>query len=224
MMSVYMTEDEQLQAIKTWWQQHSRLISIILSVILLTISGYKYWHWHQEKLTAQASNTYENLMVSFSNKDKKRIKAYANHLISDYNTTIYADAARLTLAKLYVNTKNFAKAQGLLEHVANHSTLPSLKQVAKLRIARLLVAQKDYDKAMIELTAVDDKAYMPIVDEIKGDIYAATKQYQLAMSSYKDAMDAVRMQGMGNLYLEMKANEVAALTQSMSTNHIPQAT
>lgn len=38
------------------------------------ISGLKYWNWHVEKVTQQASSAYENLMIAFSNKDSK--KAY----------------------------------------------------------------------------------------------------------------------------------------------------
>ena len=217
MMSVYMTEEEQLDAIKKWWQRYSTLITVVFSLILLSISGYKYWQWHQSKVSTQASNTYEHLMVAFSNHDNKSVKSYANQLINEYGNTVYAHAARLTLAKLYVAREKLDKALENLEFVADNSPLKALKQVARIRIARLLAAQKDYDKALSKLTSVDDTAYMPVVNELKGDIFVATGKYQQAILSYKEAITAVRTQGMGNLYLEMKTNELAALSESKQT-------
>ncbi|ARG97628.1 YfgM family protein [Legionella micdadei] len=217
-MSVYMTEEEQLAAIKNWWNKYSNVITVILSLILLITAGFKYWNWHQEKISTQASTAYERLMVAFSNQDENSIQSYANQLIKDYGQTVYADAARLTLAKLLVTNDQYDKARENLEYVAQHSKMQPLKQVAKLRIARLFAAQRAYDKALAELTVVDDSAYLPVINELKGDIYAATGNYQQAIQSYKEAITEVRTNGMGNLFLEMKTNELAALAQSKNAS------
>jgi len=213
-MSVYRTEEEQLEAIKKWWQRYSTVLSVVFSCVLLSVSAYKYWQWHQIKVSTQASNAYEHLMVAFSNQDSKGIRSYANQLINEYSKTVYAHAARLTLAKWYVAKDNYDKALALLETVANSSPQKALKQVARIRIARLLAEEKTYDKALDELASVDDPAFMPVINELKGDIYVATKQYQQAITAYREAITAVRTRGMGNLYLEMKTNEIAALSQS----------
>lgn len=220
-MSVYMTEDEQLEAIKKWWQRYSTLITVLLSIILFAVSGYKYWQWHQSKVSTQASNAYEHLMVAFSNQDNKAVRSYANQLISDYGNTVYAHAARLTLAKLYVAREHYDKALETLEVVAGNSPLKALRQVARIRIARLLASRQAYDKALTELTSVDDSAYLPVVNELKGDIFAATGRYQQAILSYKEAMTAVHTQGIGNLYLEMKSNEMAARSESANVKDNP---
>lgn len=218
-MSVYMTEEEQLEAIKKWWNKYSNVITVILSLVLLAVAGFKYWNWHQSKISMQASNAYEHLMVAFSNQDNKGVRSYANQLMNEYSDTVYADAARLALAKLFVTREKYEKARENLEYVAKNSKMTALKQVAKIRIARLFAAEKAYDKALAELTTVDDIAYMPVVNELKGDIYAATGKYQQAIVSYKEAITEVRTNGMGNLFLEMKTNELAALTQSMKTKN-----
>lgn len=211
-MSVYMTETEQLEAIKTWWKRYNNVITIGLSVILLLVSGNKYWHWHQEKVNQQASTAYEQMMLASSNQDGQGVRAYANQLITDYGQTVYADVARLTLAKRYMLRENYPKAQKELEQVALHSTMPTLKDVANIRLARIFAAQKSYDQALTQLDHVNQLTYMPIVNELKGDIFAAKGQYQQAVVAYRKAMDDVQMHGMGNVFLEMKTNELVAMT------------
>lgn len=218
-MSVYMTEQEQLEVIKNWWKRHSSTITVVLSVFLLAFSGYKYWFWHQEKINQQASNTYEHLMIAFSNQDNKSVRAFANQLIKEHGKTVYSDAARLTLAKLYVTNSKIKQAEEHLSYVSNHSNVTALKQIAKIRLARLLVSEKQFDKALNELNTVVDTAYISSINEIKGDIYTAKGNYAQAIDSYRKAVTDIKGLGMGNLFLEMKTNELTALTQKMTTNN-----
>jgi predicted negative regulator of RcsB-dependent stress response len=220
-MSVYMTEAEQIEVIKKWWKRNQNVVTVILSVILLVFSGVKYWNWHQDKINQQASNAYEHMMFAFSSQDNKSIRAYAKQLLSEYKNTIYADVAHLTLAKLYVSQDKYPKAEEELKKVANDSKMSTLKQIAKIRLARILAANKSYEQALSELNQVDNTAFTPVVSELKGDIYAATGQYQQAVLAYRKAINEVQTQGMGNLFLEMKTNEVLAMTQSLNSANKP---
>lgn len=217
-MSVYMTEDEQLEVIKKWWKRYGNIVSVIISVILLAIAGYRYFNWHQEKITQQASITYENMMVAFSNHNTQGVRAFANELIKDYGSSVYADVAHMTLAKIYVSKNKLDQAQQELEWVAAKSKMSSLQQIAKIRIARIMAANKSYDNALTELSKVNDTAYLPVINELKGDIYGATGKYQEAINSYRLAIDEVKMNGMGNLFLEMKTNELALKAQSLNSD------
>lgn len=217
-MSVYMTEDEQLEVIKKWWKRNGNIVTVFLSVILLCVAGYRYMHWNQDKLTQQASVTYEHMMLAFSNQDIKSVRSYANELIKEYDRSVYADVAHMTLAKIYVSKNKLDKAQSELKIVAEKSNMTALKQIAKIRIARLMAAEKSYDNALNELSAVVDETYLPVINELKGDIYGATGKYQEAIKSYRLAIDEVKTNGMGNLFLEMKTNELAIKNQSVITD------
>jgi predicted negative regulator of RcsB-dependent stress response len=219
-MSVYMTEAEQLERIKKWWQQYNGIITVSLSILLLVIAGFKYWNWHQEKVTQQASNAYEHLMLAFSNQDNKSVRGYASELINNYGSTVYADAARLTLAKLYVAREKYPRAQEALSYVATHSKMVALADVAKIRLARLYSSDKSYDKAIAELATIQDVVYMPVVNELRGDIYAAKGQYSQAIAYYRKAIQQIQTNGMGNLFLEMKTNDLAAFTQSKKAEKV----
>lgn len=216
-MSVYMTEEEQLESIKKWWKRYGNIVTTCLSVILLCIAGVRYYHWHQDKVKQQASVTYENMMLAFSEQNIKSVRSYANELVKDFPKTIYADAAHMTLAKVFVSKNQFNKAREELQWVASKGTMPALKQVSKLRIARLLAAENSYTDALKELDRVEDTAYLALVNELKGDIYGATGKYQEAITAYQLALNEVKTSGMGNLFLEMKTNEMAIKNQSLIT-------
>lgn len=217
-MSVYMTEDEQLEAIKKWWKHYGTLVTVFLSLVFLCIAGYRYYNWHQEKRTQQASSAYEQMMVAFSNHDIKSVRAYANELINGYSKTVYADVAHMTLAKIYVEKNKLEQAKSELAFVAANSKMPSLKQVAKIRVARILALGKEYTQALNELSSIADATYTPVINELKGDIYGAQGHYQNAINSYRLAITEVKNKGMGNMFLEMKTNELANKTQSMITD------
>jgi predicted negative regulator of RcsB-dependent stress response len=210
-----MTEEEQLEVIKKWWDRHGSKITVFLSLILICTAGYKYMNWHQDKMTQQASNTYEQMMVALSNQNIKSVRSYANELIKDYNSSVYADVAHMTLAKIYVSKNKWAQAKEELLPVAQKSKMSALKQIAKINIARLLVSEKSYTYALNELATIEDQTYLPVINELKGDIYDALGQYRKAITAYRLAIEEVKTRGMGNLFLEMKTNELAMKSQSM---------
>lgn len=217
-MSVYMTEDEQIESIKKWWNKHGNLVTVLLSVVLLLVGGYRYWSWHQDKITQQASVAFENLMVSYANHNNKAVRSYANDLINNYGNSVYADAAHLMLARLYISKEKLNEAEKELSLVSKNSAMLPLKQIAKIRMARILANGKSYDKALAELASVVDEAYLPEIYELKGDIYSANGQFQDAFKSYQLALEQDKLNGMGNLYLEMKTNEIALKAQSSLVN------
>lgn len=207
-MSIYLTEDEQVEAIKAWFKRNYQVISVLLSVILIFFSLYRYYTWHQDKVQQEASSTYENLMLSVSNHSNKSVKAYANQLIQNYPNTVYADVARLTLAKLVVAVDKYPRAITYLDEVITKSKVSVLKEIAIIRKARLLMAQHDYAKAIVVLDSMDDATYSSIQDELKGDIYFATGRKQDALVFYKKANSASQKQGINNSLLDMKAKAV----------------
>lgn len=209
-----MTEEEQLAAIKSWWNKYSTLITISVSIVLVIISGYRYWDWRNNKIINHASNSYEHLMIAFSEQNTKAVQSYANQLINDYPKTVYADVARLSLAKVYVDDSNYDKALRVLKPVAENSAQFALKEIAHLRVARLLISKKQYEKASTELDLVTHCAYVSVANELKGDIFRANHNYKSALEFYNKAELQNKAQGITNLYLEMKQQAVTALNLS----------
>lgn len=205
-MSIYMTEEEQLESIKKWWVKHQSKITIVLSIILLSVASYRYWSWHVEKKEKQASETYERLMLAFSTGNDQSIQAYAKTLSADFGSTVYGDVAHLTMAHYYVSHERWNDAVQALKYVAQKSTRPAFQQVAEIRMARILISQKMYDDALLQLNKISDTLYLSQVNELKGDIYGAQGEMAKAREFYQKARVLADKQGVSSLSLEMKMN------------------
>ncbi len=222
MSSVYLTETEQIELLKKWWKRYHRIVIIALSLVLLATSGLKYWHWHRQKVSEQASNAYEHLMVAFSNQDNKSARSYVHQLATQYPGTVYADTARLIQAKLDVTSGHYDKARIALLDVATHSKFKVLVDIARLRLARVLAYEKSYPAALQELAQVSDGSYDALRAELRGDIYYAMGQLQQAQDEYQTAKKDVEKSGINNLFLDMKQHQLLAVIQSKS-GHIVHA-
>lgn len=213
MLNSYLNEYEQWDALKNWWKKYNAIIIMSISLILLALSAYKYWNWHIEKRNVQASNYYEHMMYASANHQTKDIEHYAQELVEHYPESIYADAARLTLAKLAVLNHDYAKAESQLNFVAKQAKLSELSDVAKIRLARIWLVQKKYSQALKVLEGMQAKVYRPLVDELKGDIFTSMNQFDKAVKFYRKALAEVQDYGVGNLFLEMKSNDLLAVSE-----------
>jgi predicted negative regulator of RcsB-dependent stress response len=220
MLNIYLNEYEQWDALKNWWKKYNAIIIMSISLILLSLSAYKYWNWHLEKRNVQASNSYEHMMLASANHQSKQIVHYATELVKQYPESIYSDAARLTLAKTAVLNHDYAKAEAELQIVAKEGKLPELADVAKIRLARIWLVQKKYTEALKILEGMQAKVYRPLVDELKGDIYTSMNQFDKAVGFYRKALAEVQDYGVGNLFLEMKSNDLTAVSDQKSLNQL----
>lgn len=209
-MTVYMSEQEQVEMLKSWWKKYGNIVTILISLTLLSIAGFRYWNWHKNSIDQQASAIYERMMVSYANNDYKQVKSNAQRLIDDFKSTIYADVANLTVAKVAVNREKYKTAKKSLSAVIDNSKSPVIVDIARVRMTRLLINEKNYQEAKIEIGKVKDKSLQSIVDEIEGDIALAQNNKNDAIRHYKAAIAEVEKIGGGNIFLEMKSNSLFA--------------
>lgn len=210
-MNIYQTETEQVEVIKKWFKQYGHWVSSCILVILLVIGGYRLWERHTLKINSQASERYQQLMLAVADNDKTLISAQSNDLMLHYPNTIYAQGAALTQAKLFVSEEKWNDALDQLNVAITHGKSPALRQIARLRSARILCTfrkPEDYQKALIILETIDDIAYLPAIDEMKGDVYLALNDKKQARVYYLKALKAFLKAGSSSPFLEMKLNEI----------------
>ncbi len=211
-MNIYRTEIEQTEIIKKWFQKHGYWLSCTVLVILLIVAGYRLWENHTLKISAQASERYQQMMAAVANDDPSLISAQADDLIKNYSGTVYAEIAGLTQAKIFVSEKKWGEALSQLDKVIKNAKNPALRQIARLRSARILCTLNtpdDYRKALSLLEIIDDTAYLPAIDEMKGDIYVGLNDQKQARLFYLEAKKAFSKADLGSPFLAMKLNNIS---------------
>jgi len=206
---MYHTETEQIEHIKKWFQRHGKLIISVVLIVLMVVLGYRVWINREIKAESQASMRYERLMLGVANQDSGLVNAQANDLIEHYPKTIYAQAALLMQAKLALEYGDNARALEKLNQVMTKSSDSAFRQIARLRSARILESEGEYQKALSILKTVDNSAYLPLIEEVKGDLYLGLMQPKTARDYYQKAMEAFPKAGLYSPLLEMKLNELA---------------
>lgn len=203
-MTTYVTEEEQIEAIKKWWNQYGNHLMTVVVIILLAYSGWKFWHQRQVKIKQAASVNYEQMMLAYSQDQSEMTQAQANTIIERYANTVYSQSAKLLLAEMAVNKNNYDQASNYLKQVMANAKSASFKQIARLRLAKILLYQKQFQQAIELLSVNDDKAYLPLIYELEGDIYAAKGEAVKAKSLYKKAVGAAPQFAAKNPVLMMK--------------------
>lgn len=207
-MSYHMTEEEQVEAIKAFLKKHHRYILMGFLCLCVAFVSYRYWQWHLEKAQIDASGTYEALMIATAQPDRPKIHAYADRLIQDHAGTVYADVARLLLAKCLLDEGSAKQAEIELSWLAQRAHTDVFKQLAKIRLARVLLESKQYEQALQAIDGLDASVYAPIALELQGDIYLRIGKTAQAKKAYEAAFQLGKTKGMMSPVLEVKMKEV----------------
>ncbi|MFY9328156.1 MAG: tetratricopeptide repeat protein [Georgfuchsia sp.] len=191
-MAIYdLEEQEQLDEIKTWWNQYGNLITTAITVIALTLAVWQGWNWWQRKQSTEASAVYMALEQSIGAQDAKKTRELAGTLIEKYSGTSYADMGALLSARAQVEFGDAKTAHVQLQWVAENGKGEVVRDLARLRLAALLLDEKSYDEALKQLVAPPQAALAARFAELKGDVLAVQGKKADAAASYTAALAAL---------------------------------
>jgi len=204
----YESDDEQLEAIKKWWKENGKFTVAVIVIAIAASFGWRFWQQHQLAQAERASILYEQMLANLTQKKIDQFDHFSNLLVKDYSGTPYAKLAALTQAQLAVSDKKLNVAEEKLIWVVRKADNKAIAQIARIRAARVLLAEKKYGQALKLLDEVDDKSYLPLIEEVKGDIYAAQNEKNKAKTAYKAALTAMPKNETIRPFVEMKLAEV----------------
>jgi predicted negative regulator of RcsB-dependent stress response len=207
-VSDYLTEQQQIEQLKEWWKKHgTTAVTLVLAIFLIGV-GWHFWLKHRENKLQRASTHYEELLNAVANDDSASVLKEANLLKGNYSHTPYAALASLMIARNAVYQNNYTAAEKELLWVAKHASGHSLKQVANLRLARLYLQEGKPDASLLLLEKTIDVAYLPLINELKGDSYAALHQADNARMAYQAALNVLPAYALMRPILVMKLNNL----------------
>ncbi|TYL47307.1 YfgM family protein [Marinomonas sp. IMCC 4694] len=194
-MSELKTEEEQIEAFKTWWKKNGIMLILAIAVAGGGYFGWQAWKTSQANYTSEASALYQNLIqaaVDLSKEEnQKTVTFIANQLTEDYSDTGYAMFSQLFLARVDAEQGNYNDAISALDSVIAKTEDASFVAIANLRVARLLIQQEDFTAAMARIEAVSENEFLAQKQELMGDILLSQGDRDGARVAYEKANEAL---------------------------------
>ncbi len=189
---------EQGERVKSWLRENGSAIVMGLVLAFGLMFGVKQWQAWETSKRQQASAEYQVLANLIKSDNMGAAVSNYEVLKTDYPKSAYTSMAALMMAKARVFSGQFDLAAKDLEYAMQHAQPAPVKVIARERLARLKLSQGDIDAAQKLLDdAPSSIGFESQFTEIRGDIYLAKGETELAASSYQAALDALE-EGVGN--------------------------
>lgn len=180
-------EQEQLDALKAFWNQYGNLITWLLILLLGAYAGWNGWNWWQRDQGIKASAMFDELDRSAQGGDAERTARVFKDLQDRYGRTAYAAQGGLLTARVQFDKGQADAARATLTWVAEQGGDEALRTVARLRLAGLLLDAKQPDDALKQLDAATAPGFEALVADRRGDVLLAKGQKAEARAAYEIA-------------------------------------
>jgi len=188
-VSVYDSDEEQVEAIKKWWSENGKSIIAGIVLGLGAVFGWQAWIQHQGQTAAQASLRYENMAQAIQAGSVESAIKHGEKIITEWPDSNYAVFAAQDMAKIQLEQGDADAAKTQYQWVLANAKDASLKQLARLRMARMLLSENDIDGAEVIAAKADKDNFAGEFAALRGDIAMAKKDYASARTAYQDALD-----------------------------------
>jgi predicted negative regulator of RcsB-dependent stress response len=180
-------EQEQVDALKAFWQQYGNLITWALVAALLVYSGITGWQWWQREQAARAGAMFDELDRAVSAGDADKAARVFGDLKERYPRTAFAQQGGMLAAKLQFEKGKPDDARASLGWVIEHAAEDEYRVLARLRLAALLLDAKQYDDALKQLDAVPEGPLAALAADRRGDVLLAQGKRDEARAAYERA-------------------------------------
>lgn len=211
-MTVYLSEDEQIEAIKKWWARFGNAILTVIIIAMMGVLASQWWARRENNIAQSASTAYEQLLASVATHDEMTARISAESIIERFPGTTYADISQLMLARFDVEKSDFDKAQQHLNFVINNGKTKAIQQIARIRSAQIDLNQKKADEALKVLETVNDPSFQALISEARGDSYVALGDASKAKTAYQEAYKLIPPNTGAERLLQLKMNNIPGVS------------
>ncbi len=192
-MSRYETEDEQVEAIKSWWKKNGTQLLTLILVGVIAISGWRYWKNTQYVDSANASSLFEALQVNMQRGSFGEVSREALKLIQEQPDSPYAVGAAMMYAKYSLDKGETEEALSHYTWITENAQDAQLRNIAYINLARIQMDLQQFDKAQKQLdflTKANLKgAEKSVLDYVSGLLAIAQDNPEEALLSFKRVVE-----------------------------------
>jgi predicted negative regulator of RcsB-dependent stress response len=187
-------EQEQLDQLKTFWNQYGSLITWTVTLALAGFAGWNAWQWWQRDQGVKAGAIYDELDRVAASGDAERTGRVFGDLKERFGRTLQAQQGALLAAKVQAEKGQTEAALANLAWLADNAGEDELRTIARLRAAGLLLDQKKYDEALRQLDAAQQgkpREFDALITDRRGDVLSAQGKKSEAVAAYQSAYKAM---------------------------------
>ena len=192
-MDQYRTEEEQVEALRRWWDENGRSTIAAIVVAVAVGFGWQAYKSNDQQKRENASDLYQSMLQGIAQtgataEQEEAVVDIAEQLKDDYSGSTYAQFAALHLASRAVGDNDLAEAEAQLRWVLGKAAKGSdTAEVAQLRLARVLAAAGDADQALAILAQAGEGPYQASYAVARGDILLMQGREEEAREAYANA-------------------------------------
>ncbi|MEM8594256.1 MAG: tetratricopeptide repeat protein [Pseudomonadota bacterium] len=202
----YANEEEQIEAIKKWWNEKGKNLVLITIAAAAVLMAYKAWNSKKVAHAEDASTVYLKVQEQASNNHP--VDELVKQLQAEYPKTTYAQLGSLVLGKQAVNNNKLDKAVTQLTWAKDNGSDKSVRVVAALRAARVLFAQEKYDDVLKLVNKHKHGVYGAQFQELQGDVFVKQNKLKEAKEIYTKVSEQAQGDGSTFRLLELKLNNI----------------
>jgi len=210
-MAVYdLEEQEQIDALKSWWTQYRRLVIAAIVAFVLGIAGVRGWLYYKSQTATRASEAFGELEEAARMSDVKRTADLSKKLMNDYARTAYGARAALLAAKVSVEAGDAKSAEEQLRWAVDNARDEPTRALANLRLSAVMLDGKRYDEALKVLSTGHPEPFAALFADGRGDVYVAAGKVPEARLAYQAALDKLPKSAAYRSVVELKRDALGA--------------
>ena len=208
-MDEFLSEKEQIQYIREWWQENRSYILTALIIVIGGITGNNAWKSSIIEKQLSASSLYESLAVEISENNLEAGEIITDQISEDYSDTVYYEKAKLAMAYFYMSQSRDEDAANSLRSILSKSSDSELSLIAKTRLAKIMLYQKKYQEVIDMLKGNTGHAFETKYSELLGDAYFGLEEFDKAEFAYMAALQNTNQaQIVDASLIQMKINDL----------------
>ncbi len=208
MVEPHLTEDEQVEKIKSWWKDNGSSVITGAVIGISAVVGYNYWNKYQRTQAENASAYYDQMLNQYSAEESDTAIALGTQLMEEYESTPYGTKAGLMMARMSVEKGDTASAESQLRWTLDKASDDATRHTARLRLAYLLLSTDKVDEAAGLLEQEDMGGFESQYRELQGDVYVQQDRVDDARKAYQASIDTLMQGSRHRQLLELKLNNL----------------
>jgi predicted negative regulator of RcsB-dependent stress response len=205
----FLSEKEQIQYIREWWQENRSYILTALIIVIGGITGNNAWKSSIIEKQLSASSLYESLAVEISENNLEAGEIITDEISEDYSDTVYYEKAKLAMAYFYMSQSRDEDAANSLRSILSKSSDSELSLIAEMRLAKIMLYQKKYQEVIDMLKGNTGHAFETKYSELLGDAYFGLEEFDKAEFAYMAALQNTNQaQIVDASLIQMKINDL----------------